>query len=103
MDLAVDPRAVESLLAFWADAGAEASYAADQIARVAGGGALLRARREPATPAAVTPVATPAFGRGPDPSAAIAQALALAGACAALPALAAAPPALDGCPLTTHG
>src|SRR3954465_15950373 len=90
MDLAVDPRAAESPLAYWADAGVEASYADDPIDRLAEGAALLRARREPAPPVAVTPVATPAFGRGRDPSAAIAQALALAAACADLPALAAA-------------
>jgi hypothetical protein len=56
MDLAVDPRAVESLLAFWADAGVEASYADDPIDRLAEGAALLRARKEPPAPVAVAPV-----------------------------------------------
>ena len=92
MNLAVDPRAVESLLAFWADAGVEASYADDPIDRLAEGAAMLRARREPPVPVAVAPVATPAFGRGPDLGAAVAEARALAAACADLPALPAAMP-----------
>jgi uracil-DNA glycosylase family 4 len=99
----VDPRAVESLLAFWADAGVEASYADDPIDRLAEGAALLRARREPPAPVAVAPVATPAFGRGPDLGAVVAEAAALAAACADLPALAAAIAAFDGCPLKTQG
>ena len=104
MDLAVDPRAVESLLAFWADAGVEASYADDPIDRLAEGAAMLRARREaPPQPVAVTPVAAPAFGRGPDLGAVVAQAKALAAACNDLPALAAAIAAFDGCPLRTQG
>jgi DNA polymerase len=98
----VDPRAMESLLAFWADAGVEASYADAPIDRLAEGAALLRARREPA-PAPVALVTTPAFGRGPDLGAAVAEAKALAAACADLPALAAAIAAFDGCPLKTQG
>jgi hypothetical protein len=74
MNLAVDPRAVESLLAFWADAGVEASYADDPIDRLAEGAALLRARKEPAAPVAIAPVSTPGFGRGPDLGAAVAEA-----------------------------
>ena len=102
MDLAVDPRAAESLLAFWADAGVEASYADEPIDRLAEGAAMLRARREPPPPP-VAVVATPAFGRGPDLGAVIAEARALAAACADLPALAAAIAAFDGCPLKTQG
>ncbi|MBC7668483.1 MAG: uracil-DNA glycosylase, partial [Gemmatimonadaceae bacterium] len=103
MDLAVDPRAVESLLAFWADAGVEASYADEPIDRLAEGAAMLRARREPAPPVAVAPIAAPAFGRGPDLDTVVTQAKALAGACNDLPALAAAIAAFDGCPLKTQG
>ncbi|MBO9710441.1 MAG: uracil-DNA glycosylase [Caulobacter sp.] len=102
MDLAVDPRAVESLLAFWADAGVEASYADDPIDRLAEGAAMLRARREPTPPPVAAPVITPAFGR-PDLGATVAEAKALAAACADLPALAAAIAAFDGCPLKTQG
>jgi DNA polymerase len=103
MNLAVDPRAVESLLAFWADAGVEASYADEPIDRLAEGAAMLRARREAPAPLAVAPVAAPVFGRGPDLGAAVARATALAAACADLPALAAAIAAFDGCPLKTQG
>jgi DNA polymerase len=108
MDPAVDPRAVESLLAFWADAGVEASYADAPIDRLAEGAALLRARSQPPPPVAVAPIlggpgAAPAFGRGPDLGVAVAQAKALAAACADLPALAAAIAAFDGCPLKTQG
>jgi DNA polymerase len=104
----LDPRAVESLLAYWADAGVEASYADDPIDRLAEGAAMLRARREPPAPVAVAPIlgghgAMPAFGRGPDLGAAVAEAQALAAACADLPALAAAIAAFDGCPLKTQG
>ena len=102
MNLAVDPRAAESLLAFWADAGVEASYADEPIDRLAEGAAMLRARREPPPPP-VAVVATPAFGRGPDLGAVVAEAKALAAACADLPALATAIAAFDGCPLKTQG
>ena len=102
MDLAVDPRAVESLLAFWADAGVEASYADAPIDRLAEGAALLRARSQPQA-VAPAPVATPVFGRGPDLNAVVAEAKALAAACEDLTALAAAIAAFDGCPLKTQG
>ncbi|MGR4865055.1 uracil-DNA glycosylase [Caulobacter sp. LARHSG274] len=103
MSLAVDPRAVESLLAFWADAGVEAAYAEQPIDRLAEGAALLRARSQPPPPAAVAAAPAPAFGRGPDLGAVVAEAKALAAACPDLPALAAAIAAFDGCPLKTQG
>jgi DNA polymerase len=103
MNLAVDPRAVESLLAFWADAGVEAAYAEQPIDRLAEGAALLRARSQPPAPVAVAAAPAPAFGRGPDLGAVVAEAKALAAACADLPALAAAIAAFDGCPLKTQG
>jgi uracil-DNA glycosylase family 4 len=103
MNLAIDPRAVESLLAFWGDAGVEASYADDPIDRLAEGAAMLRARKEPPAPVALAPVLTPAFGRGPDLGAVVAEAQALAAACADMAALAAAIAAFDGCPLKTQG
>lgn len=100
MNLAVDPRAVESLLAFWADAGVDATYADAPVDRLAEGAALLRAKSQP-PPAAPRPVAV--AGRSPDISAAIAQAQAAAAACQDLDALAAAIAAFDGCPLKTQG
>jgi hypothetical protein len=47
MSLAVDPRAAESLLAFWADAGVDATYADAPIDRLAEGAAMLRAKSQP--------------------------------------------------------
>jgi len=101
MSLAVDPRAVESLLAFWADAGVEASYADEPIDRLAEGAALLRARSQPPPPAPSAPMLV--ASRGPDPTAAVEQARAQAALCNDLPALAAAIAAFDGCPLKSMG
>lgn len=102
MSPAVDPRAVESLLAFWADAGVDAAYADAPIDRLAEGAALLRARSQP------QPVAAPArpvlvAGGSADVSAAVAQARAAAAACQDLDALAAAIAAFDGCALKSQG
>ncbi len=102
MSLAVDPRAVESLLAFWADAGVDTSYADAPIDRLAEGAALLRARSQPQPVAApVRPVLV--SGGSADVSAAVAQARASAAACQDLEALAAAIAAFDGCPLKSQG
>lgn len=94
--------AAESLLAFWADAGVDATYADAPIDRLAEGAALLRAKSQPA---AVTPAPRPMLvsNGSPDVSAAIAQARAAAAACQDLEALAAAIAAFDGCPLKTQG
>ncbi|MDB5458238.1 MAG: uracil-DNA glycosylase, partial [Caulobacter sp.] len=56
MNAAVDPRAAESLLAFWADAGVEACYGDEPVDRLAEGAALLRARQQAPPP---TPIAAP--------------------------------------------
>lgn len=101
MSLAADQRAVESLLAFWADAGIEASYAEAPIDRLAEGAAMLRARSQPPPPPA--PVARPATARGFDVGAAVAAARAAAAACDDLESLAAAIAAFDGCALKTQG
>ncbi|USQ98158.1 uracil-DNA glycosylase [Caulobacter sp. RL271] len=101
MSLAVDQRAVESLLAFWADAGVEASYADAPIDRLAEGAAMLRAKSQP--PPAPVPIARPAATRGPDVGSAVAMAKAAAAACHDLESLAAAIAAFDGCPLKTQG
>jgi len=102
MSLAVDPRAVESLLAFWADAGVEASYADQPIDRLAEGAALLRARSQPPVS---TPVARPVLvsGGSADVTAAVARARASAADCQDITALAAAIAAFDGCPLKAQG
>jgi uracil-DNA glycosylase family 4 len=102
MSLAVDPRAAESLLAFWADAGVDATYADAPIDRLAEGAALLRAKSQPQ---AATPPPRPVLvsGGSADVSAAIAQAKAAAAACQDLEQLAAAIAAFDGCPLKTQG
>lgn len=100
MSLAADQRAVESLLAFWADAGVEAMYADAPIDRLAEGAAMLRAKSQPPPPA---PIARPVVSRGPDVGSAIATAKAAAAACDDLESLAAAIAAFDGCPLKTQG
>ncbi|WP_419255434.1 uracil-DNA glycosylase [Caulobacter sp. ErkDOM-YI] len=102
MSLAVDPRAVESLLAFWADAGVDATYSDAPIDRLAEGAALLRAKSQPA---AVAAAARPTLvsNVSPDVSTAIAQARAAAATCQDLEALAAAIAAFDGCSLKTQG
>jgi uracil-DNA glycosylase family 4 len=101
MSLAVDQRAVESLLAFWADAGVDASYADAPIDRLAEGAAMLRARSQP--PPAPVPIGRPATARAPDVGSAVAMAKAAAAACDNLESLAAAIAAFDGCPLKTQG
>ena len=103
MSLAVDHRAVESLLAFWADAGVDASYADAPIDRLAEGAAMLRARSQPPPPP--PPAARPGLtlARGPDVGAAVAAARAAAAACDDLESLAAAIAAFDGCSLKTQG
>ncbi|MBU4433964.1 MAG: uracil-DNA glycosylase [Alphaproteobacteria bacterium] len=102
MSLAVDPRAVESLLAFWADAGVDATYADEPVDRLAEGAALLRARSQP-PPVVASPRPTLIAGGAHDISVAVAQARAAAAACQDLDALAAAIAAFDGCALKTQG
>lgn len=103
MSLAVDQRAVESLLAFWADAGVEALYAEAPIDRLAEGAAMLRAKSQPPPPP--TAVARPSLvaARSPDVASAVASAKAAAAACHDLESLAAAIAAFEGCPLKSQG
>jgi len=101
MSLAVDQRAVESLLAFWADAGVDTSYADAPIDRLAEGAAMLRAKSQPPPPP--IPMARPMVARGPDVGSAVAAAKAAAAACNDLESLAAAIAAFDGCPLKMQG
>lgn len=100
---AVDP-ALESLLAFWAEAGVDASYEDAPVDRLAQGAARLAAKAKPPT----RPTAVPAAGAGvlapkTDIALAVAQAREMAAAAQDLDALAAAIAAFDGCPLKTQG
>lgn len=95
------PRDAESLLAFWAEAGVEASYAEAAIDRLAEGEARMKAKA-PVMPAA-PPRPLQAAARGPDIGSALAEARAAAAGAADLEALAAAIAAFDGCPLKFEG
>ena len=100
MTLAVaDPRAVESLLAFWAEAGVDACYEDESVDRLAE--SLRPAKPAAPAPTPVTPIA--AAAAEPDIAQAIAEARRLAAGAADLEALAAAIAAFDGCPLKREG
>jgi len=104
----IDPRALESLLAFWADAGVDTTYEDAPVDRLAA-----RVRPPQPTPRAAAPQGTArteqaqaipqASAQGPDISAAIAEARRLAAECETLEALAAAIAAFDGCGLKFEG
>ena len=98
----LDPRAAESLLAFWADAGVDVALAEAPQDRTAAGREALAPPKAPI--ARIRPLAPrPAASiEGLDP-AAIASAKAAAAAAEDLPALAAAIAAFDGCPLKFQG
>ena len=101
---ATDPRAAESLLAFWAEAGVDAAYGDAPVDRLAEGAAMLTARR--AAIAAPSPAAAPrgpAKPAGPDISQALLEARRAAAAAGDLEALAAAIAAFDGCGLKFEG
>jgi DNA polymerase len=95
---AVDPRAAESLLAFWADAGVDATYEDAPVDRTA----EAAAPRRPPPPAAQPAVREP-MGLEGVPSAGIEEARRLAAAAADLAQLEAAIAAFDGCPLKFAG
>ena len=100
-------RALESLMAFWADAGVDTGYEDAPVNRLI---APARAPRPP--PQAVPKVAARMDGgppipsaatQGPDVGAAVAEARRLAADCDTLEALAAAIAAFDGCGLKFEG
>jgi uracil-DNA glycosylase family 4 len=91
----VDPRAIESLLAFWADAGADTAFEDEPVDRIA---ERVRAIR-PAAPA----IQETLIAGGPDVSAALVDARAAAAAAGDLTELAAAIAAFDGCALKFEG
>lgn len=95
-----DPRAIESLLAFWVEAGVDVAYADAPNDRMAAGLAALKPRPTAASQA-VTPI-TPAQPRGVD-AAAVAAALETAAAATDLAALEAAIAAFEGCELKRQG
>ena len=91
-------RALESLLAFWAEAGVEdccEDHPVDRVVKLA----------PPARPAAPAPARTPVAETpvNPDIAAAALEARTRAGEAADLPALEAAIAAFDGCPLKFQG
>ena len=94
-----DRRAVESLLAFWAQAGVDACYEAAPVDRTAVGAALLRggsakAVRQPASPSPSLPAQAAVD---------VSEARRLADEAMDLAALAAAIAGFDGCPLKFAG
>lgn len=111
--MTADARSVESLLAFWADAGVEASYADAPIDRTANSplltrGASATAPSSPTAPARAPKAAhfvpAPAAAPAPfDPTPGIAEAGRLAVQAADLDALKAAIAAFDGCGLKFDG
>jgi uracil-DNA glycosylase len=93
-----EDRGLESLLAFWAEAGVDALYADAPVNRL---GEPTPPRR--AQPAAAALATVTRITAGPDVSAAIAEARALAQAAQDLAALEAAIAAFDGCNLKFEG
>ena len=99
---AADPRAAESLLAFWAEAGVDASLSDAPLDKLAEGVARLKARQQAPT-AAPAPRPGPAAKAGPDVSSAVADARRLASEAQDLTQLAAAIAAFEGCGLRYEG
>ena len=102
------PRAIESLLAFWADAGVDASYADTTIDRTAAAAQPPGTRRTPpARPAAVAAPLPVAVAPAPAPVPVVGQAIddarRAANGATDLAALEQAIAAFDGCPLKIAG
>jgi DNA polymerase len=93
-----DSRALESLLAFWADAGVDAGFEDAPVDRL-----VERARPARISAPPPAPRAAPASSQPPDVAAAIAEAQALAAAAGDLQALSDAIAAFDGCSLKFEG
>lgn len=99
MSAALDPRAAESLLAFWGAAGADVCFGDEPVNR------LLESARPPRPVLAAVPAATPTRPGKPavDIAAAVAEARRLATEATDLETLAATIAAFDGCPLKFEG
>jgi DNA polymerase len=91
----------ESLLAFWSDAGVDAMLLDAPIDRIAAG--KIAPPQPPQVRAAAPAAATRPAAKGPDISAAVAQAQELAAQADTLEALVAAISGFDGCPLKFEG
>ncbi|MBI1405910.1 MAG: uracil-DNA glycosylase [Caulobacter sp.] len=102
MTPALDRRAAESLLAFWAEAGIDALYGEESFDRLAEGAERLKAKVRPPSPPP-TPLRTVRPAAGPDIAEAVSQARAAAAAADTLEALAEAIAAFEGCPLRHEG
>ena len=106
-----DARALESLLAFWTDAGVDTLYEDAPVNRLAERVRQIRpapqgqpqVQSAPARSSSVGPAPVAAAPAGPDISAAVADARRIAAACETLEALAAAIAAFDGCGLKFEG
>jgi uracil-DNA glycosylase family 4 len=100
----LDPRAAESLIAFWADAGVDVAYADASVDRMARGLEALKPKIH-ATPAPPTPISAPrsAFASATVDAGAVEAARAAAGAANDLTELEAAIAAFDGCDLKRQG
>ncbi len=100
----LDPRAVESLIAFWADAGVDVAYADAPVDRMARGLEALKPKVQ-ATLAPPTPINAPrpAFAAAAVDAGAVAAARAAAAAATTLAELEAAIAAFDGCELKRQG
>src|SRR5580698_1669513 len=100
----LDPRAVESLIAFWADAGVDVAYADAPVDRMARGLEALKPRVQAAL-ASPTPLQgpRPAFASAAVDAGAVQAARMAATAASNLTELAAAIAAFDGCELKRQG
>ncbi len=96
-----DPQAAESLLAFWAEAGVDASLNETPVDKLAEGAERLKARQQPKPPPRRAPA--PGKAAAPDISAAVAEAKKAAAEAKDLDQLAAAISAFEGCPLRYEG
>ena len=94
---ASDTRALESLLAFWREAGVDGCFEDEPVDRT------IRATPPPRPAAASAALPRDGAATTPDVSAAVLEARALAAAAEDLAALEAAIAAFDGCPLKTQG
>jgi DNA polymerase len=96
-------RGLESLMAYWADAGVDTAYEDAPVNRLAEPVRAPRPAPQAAAKVERAAAAAPQIVQGPDISAAVAEARALAAGCESLEALAAAIAAFDGCGLKFEG
>ena len=97
-----DPRAVESLIAFWADAGVDVALGDAPVDRMAAGLEALKPR-PPASPSAAASILRPAFAAPAEVAGAIEAARAAASSATHLAGLEAAIGAFEGCALKHQG